>query len=170
MKRSQAETQRLRLGFLVFVRQLRVYVNIHDDSLELYEDSIVDPNDSEPECGLVDSSDSDGNIVPKGQDYHVRATATTATTTMTWRTTAPTSSYPTTVVPTTARVMNLKVSSFINRRIDNRRLVESRSAHDKIPKCNDPSEVADNGASGRTSSVLVPASSTHTPMEMNPLR
>ena len=33
--------------------------DIHDDSLELYEDSIIYPDDSEPEYGLVDSSDSD---------------------------------------------------------------------------------------------------------------
>ena len=37
---------------------------IHDESLELYEDSIVDPNESEPDCGLVDSSDSDDDMVP----------------------------------------------------------------------------------------------------------
>ena len=38
--------------------------HIHDEAFELYEDSIVGPNDSEPDCGLVDSSDSEGDMVP----------------------------------------------------------------------------------------------------------
>ena len=56
---------------------LKHNVNIHDDSLELYEGSIIDPNDSLPDCGLVDSSDNDNDddddIAPKGQDHRVRA-------------------------------------------------------------------------------------------------
>ena len=102
--------------------------------------------------------------------------------------TASTSSYPTTATPTTDRVINLKVSSltsserrglpearsiissFSSWRIDDRRHVERTSTHDKIPKCNDPSELADLGATGRTTSNLVSASSTQTPMDTNPLR
>ena len=41
------------------VPRLKYNGNIHDDSLELYEDSIIDPNDSDLDCGLCDSSDSD---------------------------------------------------------------------------------------------------------------
>ena len=36
--------------------------NIRDDSLEFYEDPVIDPNNYEPDCGLVDSSDSDEDM------------------------------------------------------------------------------------------------------------
>ena len=40
--------------FVPAVPRLKHNGSIHDESLEVYEDSIVDPNDSEPDCGLVD--------------------------------------------------------------------------------------------------------------------
>jgi hypothetical protein len=65
-------------GLSVFVPaapRLKHNGNIHDEALELYEDSIVDPKDSEPDCGLVDSSDSDDDMVPGPGRHCARANA-----------------------------------------------------------------------------------------------
>ena len=67
-RHCRAATRRLHLGsFFVFgptVPCLRHHGNIYEESLELYEDSIIDPGESEPVC-FVDSSNSvsDSDII-----------------------------------------------------------------------------------------------------------